>query len=43
MALAPWTKPAGKAVYELTRATTQAFNELEEEFLAADFESDRVQ
>jgi len=35
--------PVGKAVYELTRATTQAFNELQEEFLAADFESDRVQ
>jgi hypothetical protein len=27
--------PQGKAVYELTRATVQAFNELQEEFLAA--------
>jgi Family of unknown function (DUF5713) len=27
--------PDGKAVYELTRATAQAFNELQEEFLAA--------
>jgi hypothetical protein len=30
--------PEGKAVYELTQATTEAFNELQEEFAEADSE-----
>jgi hypothetical protein len=34
--------PQGKAVYELTRATAQAFNELQEEFLAAGSEIETV-
>jgi hypothetical protein len=31
-------KPAGEAVYALTHATTEAFNDLQEEFLAEDSE-----
>jgi membrane protein involved in colicin uptake len=35
-------KPAGTAVYKLTHATTEAFNDLQEEFFEADSELETV-